>query len=216
MTLRQLTAAATALGASLLLVTATGAHAQDPAAPGQGKRQGRGNRQQPPILRALASLDLTAEQKAKIDPLVEKYRADVRALSPEERRTKQRDLTQTLVKDVNAVLTPEQQAKLKMEMARANGPFAAVVRQLNLTDEQRPKILPIVNDANEQIAKMDADTSLKGRDKREKRQSIINDAVAKMKPILTAEQNTKLDEAVAKMAQRGGKNKAGAGNGANQ
>ena len=183
----------------------TAAHAQDGAAGRRANRQnGRGNRQAP-ILRALAGLDLTDAQKAKIDPLVAKYKTDVAALTPEERRTKSRELNQTLLKDVTAQLTPDQITKLRGGMRRANGGvFGPLLRAIDATPEQRRAFEPILKDANDKIAKLDADTTLKGRDKREKTQAIVVEAVAKMKPNLTDEQKTKLDAAVAKMGERGG------------
>ncbi len=205
---KPLVASLSALGLSVLALGAgrVAFAQQDPAAvPGQrGNRQGR-NARQAPILRALASLDLTDAQKAKIDPLVAKYKSDVAALTPEDRRAKSRELNQTLLKDVTAQLTPEQQTKLRSGMRRAGGGvFAPLLRAVDATPEQRQAFAPILKDANDKIAKLDADTTLKGRDKREKTQAIVVEAVAKMKPNLTDEQKTKLDAAVAKMGERGG------------
>lgn len=218
---KPLVASLSAFGLSLLALGATGgaAHAQDPAAaaPGQ-QRPGRANRQnarrQPPILRALAGLDLTDAQKAKIEPLVAKYQSDVAALAPEDRRTKSRELNQALLKDVTAQLTPEQQTKLRTGMRRAGGgAFGPLLRAIDATPEQRKAIDPIVKDANDKIAKLDDDATLKGRDKREKTQALVAEAVAKIKPNLTDEQKTKLDAAVAQMNQpRGAGNRAAGGN----
>ncbi len=212
-------ASLSALGLSVLaLGVGRAAFAQDPAAvPGQRGGQQRGNRQggragrQAPILRALADLDLTDAQKAKIDPMVAKYKSDMAALAPADRRTKGRELAKTLVEDVTAQLTPEQQTKLRSGMRRAGGGvFGPLLRAIDATPEQRKAFEPILKDANDKIAKLDADTTLKGRDKREKTQVIVTEAVAKMKPNLTEEQKTKLDAAVAKMSERGGGKKNGA------
>jgi len=208
---KTIAASLAALTFSLFALGAT-AHAQDGAAGRRANRQGgqRGNRQAP-ILRALAGLDLTDAQRAKIDPLVAKYKTDVAALTPDERRTKGRELNQTLLKDVTAQLTPEQITKLRGGMRRANGGvFGPLLRAVDATPEQRKAFEPILKDANDKIAKFDADTTLKGRDKREKTQAIVVEAVAKMKPNLTDEQKTKLDAAVAKTGQRGGGKKNGA------
>jgi Spy/CpxP family protein refolding chaperone len=152
--------------------------------------------------RALATLTLTAEQKTKITPLTDKFREETRgaSLTPKDRREK----SQKLLKDVNEVLTPEQQTKLRVEMARINGPLVGAMRELKLTPEQRTKVMPVVQKANEDIAKLNGDTNLKGKKKREKVQSIVKTAVTSIKATgsLTEEQKTKLDAAAAKIGQR--------------
>jgi Spy/CpxP family protein refolding chaperone len=211
---RSFVAATAVLGVSALVA---GSIATALAAPGAGDnragnraggRQG-GGRRQPPIVQALATLNLSEEQKTKTQAIVQKFQADQRALSPQDRRTKGRELQQQMLKDVNAVLTAEQQATLKREMAKRNGPLNAVVRDLALTDEQRPKIMPLVESAHLQIANINDDQSTQGRERREKVQTVIQDTVAKMKPLLTAEQQTKLDTAVAEMGRRGNGGNAG-------
>ncbi len=216
------TAASAVLGAVIFL--AGGASAQTETAPPpqaenqQSQRQNRqrGGQRQNPLLRALGTLDLTADQKTKIDPITEKFQTDVRALQgmpPAERRTKLRDLTRKLMEDVNAVLTPEQQTKLRREITRSGGgPFGPVLRTLNLTTEQRARIDPIVKDANEQMEKLQDDKNLKAREWRDKMQTIIRDTVAKIRPNLTTEQQTKLDEAASRIGQRGGGQRGNGGN----
>lgn len=155
------------------------------------------------LQQALASLNLTADQKAKIKPLTDTYRDETKkgaTLTPLARREKSKQL----LKAINAVLTPEQQAKLKLAMARISGPMASAARELKLTPAQRTKITPIVQKANEDIAKLNADKSLKGKAKRDKTQSIVKTAVASIKANggLTDAQKTKLDTIAAKIGQR--------------
>lgn len=70
----------------------------------------------------LAKLNITADQKAKIDPIIEKFRDDVKKLAsdesikPEDKRPKMGELFKGLLTDINAVLTPDQQAALKKDM----------------------------------------------------------------------------------------------------
>src|SRR5689334_7791831 len=107
MNTRQTVLAATVV-AGLLPFAAGGVCAQAPQAP-----QPRGERHAP-RMRALERLDLTAEQKAKIQSLMERFRADaqaLRSLAPEQRRTRMRELSTRLRSDVEAVLTPQQRAR---------------------------------------------------------------------------------------------------------
>lgn len=196
----------------------TSAETAQPGAKRQkGKKQnGQNGRRQSPLLQAVSSLTLTAEQKAKITPLTDKYREETRGASvtPQVRREK----TKKLQEDINAVLTPEQKTKLRLAMARVNGPLVAAMRGLELTPEQRTKVTPIVQKASEDIARLNDDTSLKGKKKREKVQSIVTTAVTSIKTTggLTDEQKAKLDTAAAKIGQRknaqdNGKKKEAAG-----
>ncbi|MES2459756.1 MAG: hypothetical protein V4671_04175 [Armatimonadota bacterium] len=191
--------------------TLSGAKTAETGAKRQKGKKGQKGRQSP-LVQALATLTLTSEQKAKITPLTDKYREETRgvALTPEARRAKSKKLQE----DVNAVLTPEQQTKLRVAMAKINGPMVAVVRELELTPEQRTKVTPIVQKASEDIAKLNGDTDIKGKQKREKMQAIVKTAVASMKSTggLTDAQKTKLDAAAAKIGQR--KNAAGGAGGA--
>jgi Spy/CpxP family protein refolding chaperone len=79
----------------------------------QQQRRGRG-----PLQRILTDLDLTAEQKAQIEPMVKEAQQQQRAaredanLTPEQRRTKNREITQALRAKVEPLLNEEQKKKL--------------------------------------------------------------------------------------------------------
>ena len=76
---------------------------------------------------AVESLNLSEDQKAKLEPMFVDARAkamavrDEASLSDEQKKTKIREILGELRKNVNTVLTPEQQAavKAKMEEAKA-------------------------------------------------------------------------------------------------
>jgi Spy/CpxP family protein refolding chaperone len=177
------------------------------AAKGKKGQKGKKGRQTP-LLQAINSLTLTTDQKAKITPLTDKFKEETKdkTITPQVRRQK----SQQLQKDVLAILTPEQQTKLRVAMAKVNGPMVGAMRELNLTPEQRTKVTPIVQKASEDIAKLNGDTSIKGKEKREKIQAIVKTAVTdiKAKGDLTDGQKTKLDTAAATIGQR--KNAKGA------
>lgn len=119
----------TSISAALLgLSLATGslaAPATAPAKPGvQGQRRGGG-----PVKRfeaALAKLNLTPDQKTKVDKLMADTKAQALKVrqgagTPEEKRTKSRELMKGFRAKLNAILTPEQEAKLKEAMPKRPG-----------------------------------------------------------------------------------------------
>lgn len=73
-------------------------------------------------------------------------------------------------------------------------------QELNLTDDQKTKIKPILEDESKQIQQLRQDTSLSQEDKRSKFQEIHQKLMSQIKPILTSDQQKKLDS----MHERGG------------
>jgi len=72
---------------------------------------------------ALAKLNLTAEQKPKVDAAVKTAKDDAKKLresagTPQEKRPKNREIQKTLREKLMAILTPEQQKQLKEATAR--------------------------------------------------------------------------------------------------
>jgi Spy/CpxP family protein refolding chaperone len=66
--------------------------------------------------------------------------------------------------------------------------FEAVSKQLSLTDEQKPKVKPIIDDYIQKMTDMRKDTAMAPADRRTKMKEIRDAATAKLKDILTAEQ----------------------------
>ena len=65
------------------------------------------------------------------------------------------------------------------------------VKELNLTDDQKPKFKAIMQGAMEKQKALREDTSLSMEDKKAKMKAIHEDTVAQMKALLTAEQFAK-------------------------
>ncbi|MDF2439608.1 MAG: hypothetical protein JWN98_592, partial [Abditibacteriota bacterium] len=88
---------ALALGAMLGLSTGSALRAQDEA---NGAKQGQGARRGGGLRRVITQLDLTAEQNAKLQPIVKEHNAASKAirenaaLSQQEKRAKNRELMQ--------------------------------------------------------------------------------------------------------------------------
>lgn len=95
---------------------------------GQGMHPGRGMGMNatPNMDRLSKELNLTDEQKAKLQPLFEEHRKQMQSiwqdtsLTPEQKRAKAKELRQSHHQQMMAVLTPEQQQKF--QQMRANRP----------------------------------------------------------------------------------------------
>lgn len=83
---------------------------------------------------------------------------------------------------------------------------------LNLTDDQKTKIKPILEDSSKQKQQLRGDTSLSQEDKRAKMQQIHESTMSQIKPILTSDQQKKLES----MHERGGHSGHGHGEGSGQ
>lgn len=89
--------------------------------PGKGKgRAGGGFKRMDD---ALAKLNLTAEQKPKVDAAIKDAKAEAKKIresggTPEEKRPKMRELQKGLRDKLQAILTPEQLKQLKEATAR--------------------------------------------------------------------------------------------------
>jgi Spy/CpxP family protein refolding chaperone len=120
----------TALGIAILLaillpLTMVAQSDAPPSHPQQGQEMGEhhGHMGGPPSPQAHLDMlsrmvNLTDDQKAKIKPILENTDAQAKSLrqdtslSPQERRTKMRDLHESTMSQIRAQLTPEQQSKL--------------------------------------------------------------------------------------------------------
>ena len=64
---------------------------------------------------------------------------------------------------------------------------------LNLTDDQKTKIKPILEDSMKQMQQLRQDTSVSQEDRRTKMQQIHESTMSQIKPILTDDQQKKLE-----------------------
>jgi periplasmic protein CpxP/Spy len=69
-----------------------------------------------------------------------------------------------------------------------------LTKRLNLTDEQKNQILPILTDRKQQMKSIHEDTSLSQQDRRAKVRSIFEDSNAKIKAVLNDDQKQKYDQ----------------------
>ncbi len=178
------------LSATMLAQTATGTE--------HGQKHARGPAQ------AFQQLNLTADQKSKVQSILQSERTQVQALrgnaslSDEQKKQQVRELRKTDHEQLLAVLTPEQQAQLK-QMHKQGGRRAAFnagrrFQALNLTAEQKTQLQPIFQSTREQMQALRNDTSLTPEQKHEKMQQIRQNQMSQMKSILTPEQQQQLQQ----------------------
>jgi Spy/CpxP family protein refolding chaperone len=81
-----------------------------------------------------------------------------------------------------------------------------IAKQLNLSEDQKAKIKPILTEEVQQLKALKADTSMTQDQKRSKAMQIRADSSAKITPILTPEQQKKWQEmkAAAKAKHKSG------------
>jgi hypothetical protein len=80
------------------------------------------------------------------------------------------------------------------EMASPEAMLDHLSAQLNLTQDQKTKIKPIVEEVFQKMDQLHQDSSLTEPERHEKMKSIHENAIAEVKPILDADQQKKLDE----------------------
>ena len=86
----------------------------------------------------------------------------------------------------------------------------AIVQQLGLTDEQKPKFKAVMEDTMQKMRALRTDTSVAQEEKRAKAKEIRDAADAKLKEILTPEQLAKWQKQGTRPHGAGGKPGAGA------
>ena len=72
---------------------------------------------------------------------------------------------------------------------------------LNLTNDQKAKIKPILDNETQQMQALKSDTSTAKQDKRAKMMDIHKSTMDQIKPILNSEQQAKLDQQMQKMKE---------------
>ena len=79
-----------------------------------------------------------------------------------------------------------------MKADRAEQRLKRLSKKLNLTDDQKEKIRPILQDEEKQVADMEADSTLTPQQKHKKTKEIRRSSRSQMDDILTPEQKEKL------------------------
>jgi Spy/CpxP family protein refolding chaperone len=173
--------------------------------------------------RVLDDLDLTDEQKQKLDAVFQQARDDFQAmrgdletLAPPERRQKMQDFFQSLRDKVSAELTDSQRQELgqKMEEVRQRlrdaGAAAATqpgvlvdrisdriqdaLKQIDLSDEQKTQVATLMDDTKTRLKAVREKAEAAGEQARHEFRQIVDEARNQLQSILTPEQQEQLKE----------------------
>lgn len=154
--------------------------------------------------RMARQLNLTDQQKTQIQGFTQAGRQQAMSITqdtslmPEQKRDKFRELRASTHQQILGVLTPEQQQQMKQlrahhagmgrgkgaGMGRGMGPLA----HLNLTEEQRAKIQPILQSSRQQAQAVRNDATLTPEQKHAKIRDIHQGTMTQMNSLLTPEQ----------------------------
>lgn len=154
--------------------------------------------------RMAQQLNLTDLQKTQIQGFKQAERQQALSIkqetsfTPEQKRDKFRELRASTHQQVLGVLTPDQQQQMKQlrsrhdgmgrgkgaGMGRGMGPMA----KLNLTDDQRAKIQPILQSSRQQAHAVRNDATLTPEQKQAKLRDIRQDTMTQMNSLLTPDQ----------------------------
>jgi Spy/CpxP family protein refolding chaperone len=152
--------------------------------------------------RMAQQLNLSDQQKTQIQGFKQAERQqaasikDNASLTPEQKREQFKQLRQSTRQQVLGVLTPEQQQQMNAlreqhkGMRGGMGPMA----RLNLTDDQRAKIQPILQSSQQQAQAVRGDTTLSQEQKQAKLREIHQGAMSQVKSLLTPEQQQQMQE----------------------
>lgn len=205
-----------------LAATTVVAFAQD--APGQAQPGGRQGRQGQrggrgrvsvatvPVAALDSALKLTGEQKTKIKAIHDKLAEEMKGARPAPgsppdpaAMQKLRDLNQQAVKDIEAILTDDQKAKLpdtikELGALRNAGIPLEVVGDLKLTADQKTKIAAIAKEAQDKVS------NLTPEERRAKMRETMQESRDKTMALLTDAQKkviTKFNDDAKKKQEQG-------------
>ena len=85
-------------------------------------------------------------------------------------------------------------SKLGGSASRVNADLESLSQQLTLTEDQKTKIKPILLSQSKKLREMKKDSSLGKDDLKAERRDIRQETLLQIRPILTVEQQKKLDE----------------------
>jgi len=173
---------------------------------------------------AMEQLDLTADQKAKVQSIREAQRKELQALEKNDQMTvkqwkeKRKELQEKYQAQYQAVLTPAQLGELKKRKAEHNekgfdrrgeqfrNQGAFLSKELSLSAEQQTKVRNIFQEFRTKAQAIRANNSLTQEQKKEQMHSLSGQYMDQAKAVLNAEQLKRFEELKKKHKQARNKN----------
>ncbi len=88
-------------------------------------------------------------------------------------------------------------------MMNADAMLDHMSKELNLTDDQKTKIKPILEEQTKQMQDVRQSTSTSPEDRRAKMKQIHENTMSQIRPILNSDQQKKLEEMMSRRGERG-------------
>lgn len=153
----------------------------------------------------LRNLNLSPDQKTKVDALMQQQHQQMQALhdntslTPDQRRQQAQDLRKNALAQLNSILTPEQQQQLKQMRGRARGfgrgfEMGRMAGRLNLTPEQKAQLQPIFEQHRSQLQALRDNTSLTPEQRRTQMEQLRKDMQTQINAVLTPEQQQQMQQ----------------------
>ena len=185
------------------------ADTNEPAPPAAG---GRLAAQRERMQETARELNLTDEQKEKLQAIIrgqmEKLR-DLRqdsSLTQPEKAEKFKTIREDIIAEAKKVLTPDQFEKWQAKQGQlaggaggAGGPLARIqgaIKDLNLTDAQKEQLKPIYQEQMEKLRDLHQDANLSILEKLTKLKAMNKEIAPKLKKVLDTEQFAKWEKDV--------------------
>jgi Spy/CpxP family protein refolding chaperone len=141
--------------------------------------------------RIAQQLNLTDQQKQQLQSMRQAQRQQIAAvkqdssLTDQQKQEKIQQIREQGRTQFESVLTPDQ--KTKLQQMHNRGPMS----QLNLTEQQRSQIRPILQQSRQQMQSLRQDTNLTSEQKKEKVKQIREQTHSQIMSLLTPEQQQK-------------------------
>lgn len=178
---------------SLVLVGTSFAQDNPPSPDGNSPSQDGPPRRGNPLDQVDQTLNLTADQKAKIDPLIAQAKSKIQS-TPGMSHEDCKAIVDSTLNQIKPMLTAEQQQKLASLQNRGprGNPADHLAQVLGLSDQQKAQVKAIFEASRPQMQAIHQDDSLSREEKMGKMMEVFAADKVKISAILTDEQKAKL------------------------
>jgi periplasmic protein CpxP/Spy len=102
----------------------------------------------------------------------------------------------------NAQAGPPEGGHMRGQRMSVDQQVEHLSKALNLTDDQKNQIKPILEDRRQQMESIHSDSSLSPEDRRSKMRTLMEDSNTKLRAVLNDDQKSKFDQMQSRMRER--------------